>query len=360
MATKPDFLPLSANRVWRSYLGGATLDRLEGKAEPTDSHFPEDWIGSTTQAINPGRPTGTEGVAQVVLDGQTVSLADLVAHDPAHYLGTAHAAAFGAEPRVLVKFLDAAIRLHFQCHPTAAFSLAHLDNSYGKAEGYYILDVRPEISDPVVYLGFQRPPKLAALKTMIEQQDITALETCFDPISVQPGDCLFVPGGRPHAIGAGILMVEIMEPSDWAVRFEFERGGYTLPAEARFMKRDLDFALDVFDLRPWSVEQVRAETFGHPRILRESAEGSEVSLLDERLTDRFRVRRHQFKGTWEIDEETFFIGIVTEGDLSLHTRTSSPTRFNRLDRFFACGNGEKLTLESPEGATVLTCHPPAP
>jgi len=38
---------------------------------------------------------------------------------------------------------------------------------------------------------------------------------------------LFIPGGILHAIGEGIFMVEIMEPSDLAVRFEFERAGYT-------------------------------------------------------------------------------------------------------------------------------------
>ena len=40
-----------------------------------------------------------------------------------------------------------------------------------------------------------------------------------------PGDVWIVPGGLPHAIGAGVLMVEVMEPSDWVVRCEFEREG---------------------------------------------------------------------------------------------------------------------------------------
>ena len=46
-------LRLSPNRVWRTYSGGLMLDRMEGKAEPQDGTFPEDWIGSTVRAINP-------------------------------------------------------------------------------------------------------------------------------------------------------------------------------------------------------------------------------------------------------------------------------------------------------------------
>ena len=50
---QPIFLP--PNRVWRTYLGGRELDRLAGSAMPADTHLAEDWIASTTRAINPGR-----------------------------------------------------------------------------------------------------------------------------------------------------------------------------------------------------------------------------------------------------------------------------------------------------------------
>ena len=356
---KPDFLPLGPNRVWRSYRGGATLDRLEGRAEPADASFPEDWIGSTTRAINPGREDVVEGLARVDGDGQRISLASLIAADPAHYLGAAHAARFGAEPRVLVKLLDAAIRLHFQCHPTAEFAQTRLNSPFGKAEGYSILETRPDVAEPIIYLGFQRPPHRGALREMIENQDIAAIEACFDRIPVKPGDCLYVPGGRPHAIGAGVLMVEIMEPSDWAVRFEFERGGYTLPEAARFMQRGLDFALDVFDLRPWSVEAVRQEAFAQPQVIRAEANGREEALIDGRLTDRFRVHRHRFTGSWTLADETFCIGILVEGEAHLTSANQPPQDLGRYGRFLACGGGQPLMLHAEAQATLLTCHPPA-
>ena len=105
-----------------------------------------------------------------------------------------------------------------------------------------------EGTEPYVYVGFQHPPSREDFKEMIETQNIDAIEACFEKITVKPGDCLYIPGGSPHAIGEVTLMVEIMEPSDWAVRFEFSKAGYTMPVESRFMKRDLEFCMDVFDL----------------------------------------------------------------------------------------------------------------
>jgi len=50
---QPFILP--PNRVWRTYSGGRILDQIQGKPDPACSHFPEDWIGSATRAVNPGR-----------------------------------------------------------------------------------------------------------------------------------------------------------------------------------------------------------------------------------------------------------------------------------------------------------------
>ena len=62
MAPHGKILRLPPNRVWRTYLGGRTLDQLASEVgghvpvpafSPADTHFPEDWIASTTRAINP-------------------------------------------------------------------------------------------------------------------------------------------------------------------------------------------------------------------------------------------------------------------------------------------------------------------
>src|SRR5690606_19083178 len=93
----------------------------------------------------------------------------------------------------------------------------------------------------------------------VETQDIAALESCFDRISVQPGETWLLPGGMPHALGPGVFMIEIQEPSDLVARFEFERAGYVLPESARFMDRGIDLALDMLDFTAWPAAEVATQ-----------------------------------------------------------------------------------------------------
>lgn len=175
MNYKNKLVRFTSNRVWRTYTGGKILDQLEQKPDPQDSHFPEDWIGSTTQAVNSGREDVVEGISHAIVGEEEVRFDTLLASDPNYFLGEQHTKAFDVNPMLLVKFLDSSVRLHFQAHPTAEFAREHLNSNHGKAEGYYILDVR-EGTDPYVYVGFQHPPSRAAFKEMIETQNIEAME----------------------------------------------------------------------------------------------------------------------------------------------------------------------------------------
>jgi len=82
---KNRFFELPQNRVWRSYQGGRILDELVGKAEPCDSHFPEDWVGSVTAASNPDSTNELEGISKIQLEDQTLLLPDLIAKDPEYW-----------------------------------------------------------------------------------------------------------------------------------------------------------------------------------------------------------------------------------------------------------------------------------
>lgn len=142
---------------------------------------------------------GAEGrrLARVAFPGGEALLADLIAADPVYFLGEEHLRRYGANPMVLVKYLDSAVRLPFQVHPTVDFSRRNLNAESGKTEAYYILSTRPEVEEHFVYLGFQRPPGRQELRRMILEQDIAALEHCFDKIPVQACDVYVVPGGLP-------------------------------------------------------------------------------------------------------------------------------------------------------------------
>ena len=358
MSYKDQLITFAPNRVWRSYLGGKTLDYLQNAAEPKDSHFPEEWIASTVQAINPGRESYVEGISKAIISSQHLDFAELVESDIEYFLGPKHAKKYSKNTMVLVKYLDSSVRLHFQAHPTAEFAKQHLNSNSGKAEAYYILDVREDISDPYIYLGFQNPPSREKLKTMIENQEIDNIENCFEKIPVKTNDCFYIPGGMPHAIGEGILMIEVMEPSDWAVRFEFEKSGYTLPEEARFMKRDLDFCLDVFDYTQYTPEYIRDNFQQKPKKISEyNASSYKESLVDTHTTDRFRISRSTIKGSIQKAEDEFFIGIVAKGSCTVKTASGSIS-LSQYDTFFCPYGLEEFTIISDEGAEIVECYPP--
>lgn len=357
---RPRLIPLAPNRVWRTYLGGRTLDRLAGVAEPGDSHFPEDWLASTTRAANPGRERPVEGVSPVTVAGHTLPFDELLASDPAYFLGEAHVARFGAQPHLLVKLLDPAIRLHFQAHPTADFARRFLGSSSGKTEAYHVLATRPEVAAPYIYLGFQRPPSRAGLRRMIEEQDLAAIERCFDRIPVKPGDTYLVPGGVPHALGEGVFLVEIQEPSDLVVRFEFERGGYVLPESARFMNRGLDFCLDVFDYAAWPVDRVATEAACPPRRRRALGPDSyQDDLIGPERTPCFRVRKSTFNAAAAKAESSAFVGIVTSGSCTV-SAGGETYRLSTYDAFFVPAGAGALSFQPEPTVEVLECSPPDP
>ena len=123
----PEIIFFTPNRVWRTYTGGRVLDQLEGKTSPKDSHFPEDWIASTTQATNKGREEIMEGLSEILLNDQKLSLVSLFRKYPIELLGKSHFEKYGANTQFLLKFLDSAEKLHIQAHPTVEFAQQYLN-----------------------------------------------------------------------------------------------------------------------------------------------------------------------------------------------------------------------------------------
>ena len=350
---------LPPNRIWRTYTGGKTLDQLACAPDPQDTNLAEDWIGSVTSSRIPGREHIDEGVSQVLVGGETHDLRALIHADPDYFLGAAHVARHGVNPMLLVKFLDSAIRLHFQCHPSREFARARLGSPSGKTEAYHILGVRDGVTDPYFYMGFQHPPEPAELRRMIEEQDVAAMERCFEKIPARPGDTFLIPGGFPHALGEGVFMIEIQEPTDFAIRYEFDRGGYVLPEAARFMGRDLDFALEIIDQRRHSRDEIERDYRCRPRREADLGPTSHTDLLiGPEQTPCFIVKETTLGETVTRDAGGFHISIITEGgcDLSVGGETH---RLNRFDKYLHPAGLDAVTFAPAGRCKILECHPPA-
>ena len=212
-------IKLSMARAWRTYVGGSRIREMHGEAGTQDDNFPEEWIMSTVRARNSGREDIVEGIS--ILEGQDLSLLELVESDPVRALGASHYEKYGTKLGVLVKLIDSAERLTVQVHPTRETARALFNSAFGKTECWHILSGRSiDGEKPCIYFGFKENITREYWKECFDRQDIPAMLDCLHKFEVKAGDTFLIEGGIPHAIGAGCFLVEIQEPTDYTVRTE--------------------------------------------------------------------------------------------------------------------------------------------
>jgi mannose-6-phosphate isomerase len=205
-------ITLPPNDIERFYRGGAAIAALRGR-QPRPGRFPEDWVASTTEAFEePG-----VGLSRLP-DGRL--LRDAIAADPQAWLGTAHVDRWGADPALLVKLLDAGERLPVHAHPSGPVAREHLGTRFGKTEAWVVIGG----SGPV-WAGWREPVSADQLRAWVERQDAEAMLGALHRVDVEPGDSVFVPAAVPHAIGEGLLILELQEPSDMSVLLEWRGTG---------------------------------------------------------------------------------------------------------------------------------------
>jgi mannose-6-phosphate isomerase len=235
------------------YRGDGRIGRFRGGA-PTDR--PEDWVGSVTARFGgagAGRPGAGQQSAGMTRLADGSLLADVIAGDPVGWLGAEHVARHGADPALLVKLLDAGQRLPLHVHPDRGFAAEHLASPYGKTEAWIVLEADPGAA---VYLGFSRDVEAAELAGWAGRQDIEAMLAVTNRVPVAAGDTVLCPAGTPHAIGAGILLVELQEPTDWSILLEWR--GFPLGEGDATLGLPLDEALACVGRRAYPPEKLRA------------------------------------------------------------------------------------------------------
>lgn len=234
----PTVLP--PNQPRQFYRGGAAIAALRGV--PSTSEFgPEDWVASTTTRFG----QATDGLTTLP-DGRP--LRDAVAADPAAWLGEAHVAAFGADTALLVKLLDAGQRLPVHCHPSDMFARRHFGSHFGKTEAWVV--VGADGGDPRVHIGFREPVDRYTLADWVRDQNHDALLGALNSTTVSAGDTVFIPAGLPHAIGAGVFIVELQQPTDLSVTLEWD--GFLADESAGHLGVGFDVALGCVDRDGWA------------------------------------------------------------------------------------------------------------
>ena len=198
------FQPIFKGRIW----GGRELERLYAKKIPANQPIGESWEISD-------RP----GDASVISNGSLAGkdLRWLMENHAAEILGEAKPAAAGRFP-LLCKILDAREKLSLQVHPPASKALELKGEP--KTEMWFIADAAPDAS---LYVGLKRGVTRAKFEQKISDGSVA---DCFHRIPVKAGDTMFLPSGRVHAIGDGLVIFEIQQNSDTTYRvFDWNRTG---------------------------------------------------------------------------------------------------------------------------------------
>jgi mannose-6-phosphate isomerase len=332
---RPVLLP--PNGIPRFYLGGPAIAALRG-TEPAGERVPEDWVGSTTTVFGDDEL----GLSRLP-DGRL--LRDAAAADPVAFLGPEHAARRGADPALLVKLLDAGERLPVHVHPDDGFARDALGTRYGKTEAWIVVaTTRPDAS---VAAGFREDVDAATLERWVRDQDHAAMLGALNPMPVAAGDAIFVPAGTAHAIGDGVLIVELQQPTDLSVLLEWDGFGIADETEAT-----LGLGWDVA-LR--CVER-GAQDPGALRAAR-AADGGVTPLLPPAADPFFRAERIAPAPAAEL-ERGFAILVVLEGEGALHPAEGEPLAVRRGDTVLVPWAAGACRLEGD--VVAIACRPPAP
>ena len=316
---------LPPNVLHHFYAGGERIAALRG-TEPAD-HTPEEWIGAANTTFD-----GSRGASRLP-DGRLVR--EALEADPEGFLGPEHVARYGNDPFLLVKLLDAGQRLPVHFHPDREFAARELGLAHGKTEAWLIVEAEP---DAAVWVGFDREVDLAEVAEWMAAQDSEAMLATMRELPVSAGDAVFVPAGAPHAIGEGILMVEVQEPTDLSVLLEWD--GFELTEDEGHLDLGWETALGALDRSAWDPARVAA--------LRGPGEGR--SLLPAAADAWFRAER--VRGGDELEAGfSILVGLGGTGEVG-----GEP--FGRGTALLVPYAAGRLTVGGDVEA--IRCRPPAP
>ena len=124
---------------------------------------------------------------------------------------------FGIDFPLLIKFIDANQDLSIQVHPDDALAKKRNQGS-GKTEMWYVLQADAQAS---LITGFNQPMSQEVYLEKFESENLMEI---LNQEQVAKGDVFFLPAGRIHTIGKGLLIAEIQQTSDVTYRIhDFER-----------------------------------------------------------------------------------------------------------------------------------------
>ena len=207
-----ELYPLRFEPVFRSYIwGGRRLGTVLAKPIGDGPRYAESW-----EVVDHGEDQSV--VAEGTLAGKTLNqlIKEFGEEIFGHRANTQSAQSFP----LLLKYLDCNRVLSVQVHPDDAYAQRMTPPDLGKTEAWYVVDAEP---GSVIYAGLAEGVDRETFGTAIQTGRIADV---LNKIVAQPGQCIFIPAGTVHALGAGILVAEIQQSSDTTFRvYDWDRVG---------------------------------------------------------------------------------------------------------------------------------------
>lgn len=205
---------------------------------------------------------------------------------------------FGTKFPLLIKFIDANAPLSIQVHPSDEVSKKR-HNSFGKNEMWYVMEAK---KDAELVVGFNQSVDKDTYKKHLTDSSVLKL---LNIEKVRKGDTFYIPIGRVHAIGAGVLLAEIQQTSDITYRiYDYDRVD-AKTGTTRELHNDL--ALDVIDFNVYDSYKTKYEV----------KENKSTKLVHSTYftTNIFSVNGSLDKDYTDLD--SFVIYICVEGSMKI-------------------------------------------
>ena len=276
--------PLRFHPLYKRYMwGGRKFETSLGRALGPGENYAESWEicdhGADQSIVCHGPLAGA-------------ALGELVAGDGLELLGRNN-----PQPRfpLIAKFLDARQTLSVQVHPNDAQAARLNPPDSGKTEAWIILEAEAE---GLIYAGLKPGVDRPTLESAIQAGRCADCLHSFHP---QAGDCVFLPAGTVHSMGAGLLAAEIQQSSDTTFRlFDWNRLG----PDGKPRALHIEQGLQAVDYETGSINPQRAQ----------AADRAGASRLV--ACDKFVLDRLTFDAPREIGgDDRCHILIILEGSL---------------------------------------------
>ena len=337
------------NRVYRIYKGGKPYKELfnDGFDDGSDNMFPEEWVASKVKAINPKYFGERDGVSKI--KGTNVFFDDLLTRYSDELLGE-------RKYDCLVKFLDSAIRLPFQVHPTKEFSKKHFNSEYGKTEAWLVVATRPNAK---LYFGFKDKITKEQLALLEEKSEVEKdiMGGLLQGVDANTGDIWLIKAGLIHAIGAGCTIIEVQEPTDFTIQPERWCGDYHISYNEEYIGLDKDTALGAINYDIFG-DSAKAYAKVNPKIVIDTPTYVKENLITYDDTPCFAENRHTVKngGSFVMDYAPS-VYICLDGQAVIKGN-GYEKEIKRGDYFYLPFVAEgKFKVESQSQATLIECLP---